>query len=354
MIFVSIASYRDTELLPTINSLIDNADNPEDLRIVVVEQEKKHKHLDLSAYPNIVHIKKLSHESKGAGWARKIAFEHYAGEEFVFQIDSHMRFAPSWDSQLKRMYHWCARDAGTDKIILSQFPAPYQIFTDGSIYYPVGDEDFWDEPAWTSVVNTWSGVWAGHRQKIADKSRPHKSHTILAGYIFTIGKFIEEIPYDDRIVFMGEELCIAVRAYTRGWEIYAPNEMLIWHFYKREERPKVWNEHRQYRAWGDLELSSQQVQRKILLGEETGVFGIGDQERFDEYQKMIGLNFAEFYAKDLQEKANLGTLSTEIEFDEEFNMIEVAKTGYCINGFHHRCLAKQECFCKCHNKDGNE
>ena len=350
MIFVSVASYRDTELKPTLDSLINNEDRPDELNIVVVEQELKRKHLDLSGYPNINHIKKLSHESKGAGWARKIAYEEYNGEELFFQIDSHMRFAKGWDTKLKTMLQQAQQDAGTEKIILSQFPAPYIIFTDGSIHYPVGDEDFWDEPSWTSVVNTWSGVWAGHRQKMIDKSKPHKSHTLLAGYLFTLGKFVEEIPYDERIVFMGEELCMAMRAYTRGWEIYAPNEMLVWHFYKREERPKVWNEHRQARSWSDLELNSQKVQKNVLLGIEQGEFGIGDYQRYLDYQEMIGINFENVYLNDLHIKANLGTISTEIEFDQDFNIIEIPKSGYCINGYHNKCLAKQECFCKCHEK----
>jgi len=37
-IFVSIASYRDPQLIPTINSLTENAKNPQNLNIVVAWQ----------------------------------------------------------------------------------------------------------------------------------------------------------------------------------------------------------------------------------------------------------------------------------------------------------------------------
>jgi hypothetical protein len=350
-IFVSIVSYRDTELVHTVDSLFSNADNPDDLSVVVVEQELKNKHKDFSRYPNIIHVKKLSVESKGAGWARKIAMEHYDGEDYFFQTDSHMRFVKGWDTKFLSMMKVAQQDAGTDKVILSQFPAPYTIFTNGEICYPIGDEDFWDEPSWTAVVNTWSGFWAGKRQKMVDRSKPHKSHTILAGLLFTLGEFVEEIPYDDRITFMGEELCIAIRAYTRGWEIYAPNEMVAWHFYKREERPKVWNEHRQARNWGELEFKSQKVQQDILLAVEEGVFGIGDYQRYLEYQNMIGINFEEFYKDELPDKVNLGVISQEIEFDENMDIVMVPKSGYCINNFHKKCLSDDVCFCKCHEKE---
>jgi hypothetical protein len=234
------------------------------------------------------------------------------------------------------------------KVILSQFPAPYTIHSDGKDYYEKGDPDFWDDVSWTSVVNTWTGVWAGNREVMEDKTKPMKSHTVLAGLLFTIGDFVKEIPYDERICFMGEELCIAMRAYTRGWDIYAPNEMVCWHFYKRENRPKVWNDNTYGRSWTDIEMKSQKVQRDVILGIEQGIYGIGDYDKYVEYQKMIGINFADFYKNSIDRKVNLGLLTQETIFDEEFNMIEISVTGYCNSGIHEECFAKDNCQCICH------
>ena len=36
--------------------------------------------------------------SKGANWARAEAIKLHAGEEYILQIDSHMRFVPGWDA----------------------------------------------------------------------------------------------------------------------------------------------------------------------------------------------------------------------------------------------------------------
>ena len=164
---------------------------------------------------------------------------------------------------------------------------------------------------------------------------------------------MEEVPYDERISFMGEELCIAIRSYTRGWEIYAPNEMVCWHFYKREDRPKIWKDNTGTRSWTDIEMKSQRVQRDVLLGVETGIFGIGDYQKYLEYQEMVGIDFANFYEKEIDRKVNLGLLTQEIDFDEDFNMIEIARTGYCNTGIHKECFAKDNCQCICHKGEDN-
>jgi hypothetical protein len=353
-IFISIASYRDTELSKTIKSLYNNADNPDELVFGIVSQDLRGKHPDVDWLGDQAKLYKMhARDAKGAGYARKIAMEMYDGEDYFFQTDSHMRFAKGWDTKLKQMLLESQEISGNKKIILSQFPAPYTIFSDGSDHYIKADPDFWDDVSWTSVVNTWTGVWAGNREIMEDKTKPMKSHTVLGALLFTIGDFVKEIPYEERISFMGEELCIAIRAYTRGWEMYAPNEMICWHFYKREDRPKIWKDNTGVRSWTDIEMSSQKVQRSILLGVEQGVYGISDYDKYLEYQEMIGINFADFYEKEIDRKVNLGLLTQEITFDEEFNMIEIARTGYCTSGIHKECFAKDNCQCICHEGEKN-
>lgn len=350
-IFISIASYRDQELPKTVDSIYKNADDQKDIVFGIVNQDGRNKHIDFSYLKNQARVKNLHYkDAKGAGYARKLAMELYDGEDFFLQTDSHMRFAKGWDTKLKDMLSAAQDLAKTEKVILSQFPAPYTILSNNRDHFVKGDPDFWDGVSWTSVVNTWNGVWAGNRERMADKSVPHKSHTILAGLLFAPGNIVEEIPYDERISFMGEELCFALRAYTRGWEIYAPNEMVAWHFYKREDRPKIWNDNMAGRSWSDIEMHSQRIQRDILLGVEQGIYGIGDYQRYLEYQKMIGIHFESFYSNELKDKVNLGTITQELQFDDNFNLVEVAKSGYCIKGFHSKCFGKDVCFCSCHEE----
>ena len=346
-IFVSVAAYRDLELPKTIDSLVSNAKNPKSLRIVVLSQDYDKKHPDFSKYKNVEIIKMKHTEAKGAGYARKVLMEYFKDEDFFFQIDSHMRFAKDWDVKLLHMMKQAQDDAGTHKIILSQYPAPYTVHTNNRDYYIKNDKDFWDRVSWTKVVNTWYGAWAGHRQEIEDRSKPHPSQTVLAGYLFAHADFVKEVPYDERITFMGEELCIAIRAYTRGWKIYAPNEMLLWHFYTRKDRPKVWSQiddsMREYK-WNDLEMKSKSVQEQILRGKEEGIYGIGDRDKYLEYQEMIGIDFNKFYDRVMREKINKAVLTEEIGPEES-----KPESGWCRNREHIHCETKG-CQCFCHQK----
>lgn len=296
-IFVSVASYRDTEIVKTLKSAIENANKPKDLFFSVLTQDLPKRQPNLSFVPNLNHIKMIYKDAKGVGHARKVLMDQYDGQDYFFQTDSHMRFAKDWDKKMIDILKTSQDISNNKKIILSQFPAPYKVFTNGKDNFPKDDAIRWVDPSWSTVV--WSGrVWAGQRQKIADMSKPAESHVVLAGYVFSTGDLVKEVPYDERISFMGEELCFSVRAYTRGWQIYAPNEMLLWHFYGRRGFPKVWNQRDNIgrkEDWNKLEQQSFAIQKNILTEQETGIYGIEDKKLFKQYQKMIGINFKEFY-----------------------------------------------------------
>jgi hypothetical protein len=351
-IFISVVGYRDAELPKTISSLFHNADNPEELYFGIVSQDLRGRHPEFSFIEekNIKQLNMHAKEAKGVGFARKLAMEMYDGQDYFFQVDSHMRFADGWDTELIEILKNAQQIAKTEKVILSQFPAPYVVMTDGKDSFIRGDKDFWDDVSWTGVANTWHGVWAGYREIMEDKSKPHKSHTILAGYLFAPGNLVKEVPYDERISFMGEELCFAIRAYTRGWEIYAPNKMLCWHFYKRQDRPKIWNDRRTGKnTWNNIEMESQKIQKKVLTGEEQGIYGIDSRTRYEEYQRMVGYNFSEFYNKERIEIENLTPITQEIVFDGG-ELRNNPRSGFCLKKNHDKCRYKTECGCPCHHR----
>jgi hypothetical protein len=317
MIFVSIVSYRDSELVPTIKSLLKNADKPREISLGVVSQDIASDHPDLSFVKKLSYLKMDFRDARGVGYARKIAMDLYNGEDFYLQIDSHMRFEKSWDTQLIDMIKQTQEISNNKKVILSQFPAPYEIHTNGKEFYPQDNPELWTAPSWSKVHNRDFGGWSAERQKIEDLSVPHPTHTLLAGYIFSTGNFVKEIPYDERISFMGEELCLALRSYTRGWDLYAPNKMLLWHYYKRKRSPKIWGQMddslRDLR-WIELEMESKRVQKNILTGKEEGIYGIGSHEKYIEYQNMIGFDFSDFYDKVINKKINDSVKTQEIIF----------------------------------------
>ena len=55
--------------------------------------------------------------------------------------------------------------------------------------------------------------------------------------------FCEEVPHDPDYYFHGEEISIAVRAFTHGYDLFHPHKVVCWHEYTREGRDKHWEDH---------------------------------------------------------------------------------------------------------------
>ena len=100
-IFIQIASYRDPELVKTIEDCITNAKNPKNLRFGICRQYHPQDVFDnLDKYKEDKRFRILDvlcEYSKGVCWARNQVQQLYEGEMYTLQIDSHMRFAPNWD-----------------------------------------------------------------------------------------------------------------------------------------------------------------------------------------------------------------------------------------------------------------
>ena len=102
-IFVSIASYRDSELEKTVDDLFEMANIKERVFVGICLQDtdeiiknfKYNHHKQVRIYS--INFKK----AKGVCYARKIIQNNLIqDEDYYLQIDSHSRFAKDWDSIL--------------------------------------------------------------------------------------------------------------------------------------------------------------------------------------------------------------------------------------------------------------
>jgi hypothetical protein len=139
-IFVSIAAYRDPECQHTVKDLFENAKHPERIFAGIVWQGDKERDRHCfevpAPRPNQVRLIEVDwRESKGVCWARAQKEQLWHGEEYLFQIDSHMRFEPGWDEALIGMQRACP----SPKAVLSgglHAAAPHSV----SRYAPAGAE----------------------------------------------------------------------------------------------------------------------------------------------------------------------------------------------------------------------
>jgi hypothetical protein len=121
---------------------------------------------------------------------------------------------------------------------------------------------------------------------------------ISAGFLFAAGHFVEEVPYDPYLYFHGEEQSLAVRAFTRGWDIYHPLVVPLYHLYKTEGTP--YSTHHWYgetdakRAFQSAYLTERAKQRlnRLLMGDGLpGAYGLGTARSMDQYRELSGIDY---------------------------------------------------------------
>jgi hypothetical protein len=298
-IFVSIASYRDPELQWTIKSAITNANNPDNLYFGVVHQGVDSELFDIQEIKNISITKMHPKEARGAGYARAKAMELYSGQEYFLQIDSHTRFVPGWDSISIDQLNRAKNISGHSRVLLSYFPAPFEPERNGGMYLITNNPKVKPYPTRQKISLNKRKQWTAERLEFNNKLKedPELSETVLGGFMFSDGSIVSEVPYDSEISFFGEEICFAMRSWTRGWDIYSPSKNIVYHFYSRGGYSKIWKD-RNLRgiSWKELEEISYNKQKRILCGEEEGVFGAGNVRTLAEYEIFTNTNFKDFYS----------------------------------------------------------
>jgi len=292
-IFVSIASYRDPDCQHTVADLFTQAAHPERIFVGICWQFVPGEDDDCFVLPppfpdQVRQIEVHASDSLGACWARHQVQTLWRGENYYLQIDSHMRFVPGWDDLLIDML---ARCPGA-KPVLSTYPLaftpPRDLAKDELVtIHPKGFDAH--------------GILA-QRSTLTPLEQapavPAPSPFIGAGLLFAAGSIVSEVPYDPHVYFEGEEISLAVRLWTSGWDIFRPNAAVAYHDYGRHpDRPRHWKDKVD---WADLNEKSRRRVRHLLDARRTpdaGAlaeierYGLGKVRTLAEYEAYSGLDF---------------------------------------------------------------
>ncbi|MBF0428606.1 MAG: hypothetical protein HQL94_06750 [Magnetococcales bacterium] len=130
-IFVSVASYRDSECPWTLEDLFAKATYPDRIYVGVLWQVAEEDPKAFCQIPNrpdqVRGLMVDASASLGVCWARsRIQAELWQGEDYYLQIDSHSRFAPGWDVLLIAL--------------LAASPSPKPVLTTHPIRYDPPDK----------------------------------------------------------------------------------------------------------------------------------------------------------------------------------------------------------------------
>lgn len=323
-IFVQMASYRDPQLIPTLQDLVRQAARPERLRIVVCWQhgademigtffahgfskwhpravDGKSVHTLALGEATIELIDVPAMATQGACWARNQIQQHYDGEAYTLQLDSHHRFVRGWDHLLVEMLE-SLRGESAKPLLTAYLPA----------FDP--DNDPAGRAAYPTVMHFDRFIpegavffQPGRLRDWESRQAPVPARFYSAHFAFADGHFASTVRHDPEYFFHGEEISIAVRAFTHGYDLYHPHRLLAWHEYTRRNRVKVWDDHTSdskekglvARHWAERNDLSHRRNR-ILFGMDGesptaldfGKYGFGAARTLAQYEAYAGIRFA--------------------------------------------------------------
>jgi len=374
-IFVQIASYRDPELIPTLDDMIKQAASPENLHICICWQHADDETSDIFLDAgfvmggfsgeddgfNIIDMEKSGaqlqvidvhiNETNGACWARNQIQQHYADEKYTFQLDSHHRFVDGWDSLSIEMLESLRSEEVPKPLLTAYIPsfdpendpaarihAPWKM--DFDRFIPEGAVFF--RP---STIDNWE-----------QRTKPMSSRFYSAHFCFVDGSFAVEVQHDPEYFFHGEEISIAVRAYTHGYDLFHPHKVIAWHEYTRKGRTKIWDDHTTTKKnEGDITLDW--VERnnmchrrnRILFsmdGEDNstvdfGKYGFGTERTVRQYEEHAGISF-QYRGVQQATIDRLDPPNHNPETDTGWDTEEAWKDSFARSNDVHICLHKGE------------
>lgn len=285
-IFLNIASYKDPELLNTVETLIRNAVNPRRLSIAICQQEHPDRFVDFRQ-PQVQNLRYNYLDSQGVCWARRKAQELYNSQQYFLQIDSHIVMVERWDelmiNQIKQV-----KLTTNNPVVFSAYPAGYQV---------VGGIRVFNDPVCNQTVLRKDNVFKFHCGEGLDTypESPVSSPFLNAGFMFGDGIFNRLCKYDPEIYFEGEELLNTVKAFTHGFDLFNPSVHMCWHQYKlwsetdRSKWPLHYSEEddqqRSIRHWQRNEIAFRKL-NEIFSGQRPEE--LGTTRTLKDYENYIG------------------------------------------------------------------
>jgi predicted 2-oxoglutarate/Fe(II)-dependent dioxygenase YbiX len=292
-IFVQIASYRDPECRETIDSLYEQARWPERVYVAVCWQ---HLEGDLEPfyrnreYSDRVRLTAVNvNDSQGVCWARRMTQYLWKGEEYTLVVDSHMRFIKNWDEKYIVELERC----DSEKPLLSSTPASYEPPNklEENPKVTVRRPDFFNEQGEMRCKGLSFSTVPEH---------PLRGGFIAAGFMFSRGSVIQEVPYDPYCYFNQEEVLYSIRLWTHGWDVYHPSFVTSYHYYysgKNDKKPLHWKDSSDWEAYQQRGLErfnyitehSSQADMDSLS--ELRTYGLGQDRSLDQFQLFTGIDF---------------------------------------------------------------
>jgi len=331
-IFVGIPAYNEEDIALTLKTLFGKAHSPIDVHVGLALHYPAKNFPDVSMFPNVNVT--LIDEPVGLGTCptRALAAQHYNGEEYYLQIDGHTIFKKKWDVVLKANYKdiqkkvekpiitgyvpdW-HRDSTTSQPLTSDGSADFEKY---SAPYSLVDKNHptkWvkniDAEKFKHFAYRCEGVNSPAHLVVDFKKEYYVEHHLTSGhFLFTSGNFLKEVPLDPLITYH-EENTTPLRAWTRGYRMFAIKDHVLWTremMVRGRDVPNSWRSNSGVRSGGNPSLQDKITHgclrnKDILTGKIIGEWGAPSKELLEAYELASGINYKEFYEEMYKEVEN--------------------------------------------------
>jgi len=294
-IFISIASFIDTDLRNTILSCINQAKYPENLIFGIVlqfnnEEETNEQCIDdLIRQYNIRIIKYWFEESQGGCWARNKVSTLYGGEDYVLQLDAHIRMVKNWDVLLVKEY--LELKENFNKPLISYLSPSFfrneELGLDYSFKH-IDDPYIINVPTIKSIAVDYWPMFGGYEDEAHTNKRPRNVSLLYAGFVFTQGNWLLEVKNDPEHYYTGEEFALSIRSFTHGYDIFIPSQIMSWHLSRANHihHFKVLDGNKNH-------IKAMERLYKLIFGGDLGEYGLGDKRTLQQYEEFAKINIKE-------------------------------------------------------------
>lgn len=290
-IFIQLASYHDFELGKTMYDAIYKSSKFHEIHFGVHKCHYKEKEIFIPQYPNLRLVESMAPENIGVGISRSIANSLYDGQDYYLQVDSHTRFEYNWDDSLIKLIEEY-KELGFEKPLITMYPGTWR-YNDNlkeviDYSLDISSTTFEDSP------EQFENYLIPNQKAVAPENWIYQKG-IAGGFIFTTGDYAE-LGVNEKIMFMGEEIVAAARAFTHGYDLLIPDKHYVYHLYyehdlvfQKSMRRHTWKDFPE--EWSRLEAISQAEIVDILGNNRIGPYALGTVRTLEEYGEYAGLDF---------------------------------------------------------------
>lgn len=286
-ILVSVVNYCDPEFYSTVKSLWETAENKKDLHFSLVSEDTvfydfsfipksqiTYRHYDTSVYRG------------GLCWARNLATKVDFDYDFFIQFDSHTYGSYSWDKKGLTAYENIKKK--TQKFIIAYAPANYEILSDGSIDFNLPNTISMYGHSYVDFIPGFKFPY----YKTLESGESIRSFWSTCCYLLAPKAWVDEVGISAEESFNTEEICLSLRTYAKGWDIYSVGTRDVFHHASHKQKDgsitrvnlRPWADDRREDYWAHVEKSTDRL--SLLMSGQLDI----EKTKVEEFFEHTGIS----------------------------------------------------------------